>query len=71
MTNTFKDAYRQIAALPGGVKAVMASVLAAGIAALGFFSAGGFNSPALAAPAFPLAFPSAAWLSRIAIWSAP
>ena len=31
----------------------MASVLAAGIAALGFFSAGGFDSPAEAAPSFP------------------
>jgi hypothetical protein len=53
MTHTFKDAYRRIAALSGRVKTVMASVLAAGIAALGFFSAGGFNSPALAAPPFP------------------
>ena len=53
MTHTFKDAYKRIAALPGRVKAVMASVLAAGIAALGFFSAGGFNGPALVAPPFP------------------
>jgi hypothetical protein len=35
------------------VKAVIASVLAVGIAALGLFSAGGFNSPPLRAPAFP------------------
>jgi hypothetical protein len=53
MTHTVKGAYKQIAALPGRVKAVMASVLAAGIAALGFISAGGFNSPALVAPPFP------------------
>ena len=53
MTHTYKDAYKQIAALPGRVKAVMASVLAASIAVLGFFSAGGFNGPALVAPPFP------------------
>src|SRR3984957_16994896 len=53
MTHTYKDAYKQIAALPGRAKAVMASVLAAGIAVLGFFSAGGFNGPALVAPPFP------------------
>src|SRR5580693_5965330 len=53
MTHTFKDAYRRIAALSGRVKAVVASVLAAGIAALSFFSAGGFSSPALVAPSFP------------------
>ena len=53
MTHTFKDAYKQFAALPGRVKAVMASVLAAGLAALGFFSAGGFGSPTLVAPPFP------------------
>jgi hypothetical protein len=53
MTHTVKEAYKQIAALPGGAKTVMASVLAAGIAVLGFFSAGGFNSPAMAAPSFP------------------
>src|ERR1700735_5940455 len=53
MTHTFKDAYKQIAALPGSVKTVMASVLAAGIAVLGFFSAGGLSSPALVAPPFP------------------
>ena len=53
MTPTLKDAYKHIAPLPGRVKAVMAGVVAAGIAALGFFSAGGSNSPALAAPAFP------------------
>lgn len=53
MTHTFKDAYKQFAALPGRVKAVMASALAAGFAALGFFSAGGFNSPALVAAPFP------------------
>ena len=53
MTHTVKDAYKTIAALSGSVKAVMASVLAAGIAALGFFSAGGFNGPALVAPPFP------------------
>jgi hypothetical protein len=53
MTHTVKDAYKRIAALPWRVKAVMACVLAAGIAALSFFSAGGFNSPASAAPPFP------------------
>jgi hypothetical protein len=53
MTPTFKDAYKHIAPLPWRVKAVMASVVAAAIAALGFFSAGGFDSPASVAPAFP------------------
>jgi len=53
MTNAFKGAYKRIAALSGRVKAVMAGVLAAGVAALSFFSAGGFNSPALTAPPFP------------------
>ena len=53
MTHTFMDAYKRIAALPGRVKTVMATALAAGIAVLGFFSAGGFNSPALVAPTFP------------------
>jgi hypothetical protein len=53
MTHTVKGAYGQIAALPGGVKAVIASLIAAGVAALGFLSAGGFNRPALAAPPFP------------------
>jgi hypothetical protein len=53
MTHTVKGAYMRIAALSGGVKAVMASLIAAGIAALGFFSAGGFNGPALVAPPFP------------------
>src|ERR1700722_20629148 len=53
MTHTFKDAYKHIAALSGRVKAVMASVLAAGIAALSFFSVGGFNSPPLVASPFP------------------
>ena len=36
-----------------GVKAVTAIVLAAGLAALGFYAAGGFNSSALVAPSFP------------------
>jgi hypothetical protein len=53
VTHTVKGAYKQIATLPGGAKAVMASVLAAGIAVLCFSSAGGFNSPAEAAPLFP------------------
>ena len=61
MTHTVKDAYRHVAALPGRAKAVLAGVLAAVIAVLGFFSAGGFNSPsprgfnrpASAAPPFP------------------
>ena len=53
MTRTIKDAYKQIAALPGRVKAVMAIVGAAGFAALGFFSAGGFSSPT----PVPLSFP--------------
>ena len=53
MTHTTKDAYKRIAALPGRVKIVMASVLAAGIAALSFFSASGVNGPALVAPPFP------------------
>jgi hypothetical protein len=54
MTHTVKDAYKQqIAAPRRGAKIVMAGVLAAAIAALGFFLAGGFNSPGLAAPSFP------------------
>src|ERR1700735_2936858 len=53
MTHTYKDAYKQIAALPGRAKAVMASVLAAGIAVLGFFAAGGLNRPPPGAPPFP------------------
>jgi hypothetical protein len=53
MTHTVKVAYRRIAALPWRVKAVMACVLAAGIAALSVFSAGGSNSPGLAVPRFP------------------
>lgn len=53
MTRIFKDAYKKFAALPGRVKAVMAIGLAAGIAALGFFSAGALNSPPIAAPTFP------------------
>jgi hypothetical protein len=51
--HTLKDAYKQFAALPRRVKAVLASVLAAGLAVLGLYAAGGFNSPALVAPAFP------------------
>jgi hypothetical protein len=50
MTPTFKDAYKHIAPLPWRVKAVMVGVVAAGIAALGFSSAGGFNSPGSVAP---------------------
>ena len=53
MTRTFRQAYQWIAALSGRVKAVLGSILAAGIAVLGFFSAGGFHSPALTAPSFP------------------
>ena len=54
MTNTVEDARKQIAALPRRARIVIASVvLAAVIAVLGFFSAGSFNSPAVAAPSFP------------------
>jgi hypothetical protein len=37
----------------GRAKAVIAAVLAAGFAALGFNAVGGFNGPALVAPPFP------------------
>jgi hypothetical protein len=53
MTHVAKDAYKQVATLPGRVKAITAIVIAAGLAVLGFFSAGGFNSPAMVAPPFP------------------
>ena len=53
MTPTFKYAYKRIAALPGGAKTVMAIVVAACLAVLGFLSAGGFDSPASVAPPFP------------------
>jgi hypothetical protein len=53
MTHVAKDAYNQVAALSGRVKAIMASFVAAGLAVLGLYSAGGFNSPALVAPHFP------------------
>jgi hypothetical protein len=43
----------QITALPRGVKAVTASLVAAGIVALGVFFAGGFSGPAMVAPPFP------------------
>jgi hypothetical protein len=54
MTHVVKDAYKQVAALSGRVKAITAiAAAAAALAALGFYSAGGLNSPALVAPPFP------------------
>jgi hypothetical protein len=50
---TVKDACKQVAALPQSVKAVTATVVAAGVAVLGLYSVGGFSSPALVAPSFP------------------
>jgi hypothetical protein len=53
MTRVAKDAYKRVAALTGRVKAIMAIVAAAGLAALVFNAVGGFNSPPLVAPHFP------------------
>lgn len=53
MTRVPKDVYRQAAALPGRVKAVIAIALAIGLAALGFSAVGGFNGSALVAAPLP------------------